>query len=191
MTTPKTKPPPKVEISKWLTLLTNLAVLGGLVLVAYELNQNAELARTAFINEGSAFENNLWLGLMGSAPSEVIERSVACPEKMSYSDFVAMDSYLYTGLNTVYRSYEIAHEGLFTESQWKSEADTYVHWYLGDKFSRAWWENSKFYFEEEFYSHVDVILAKEGISMLQAWKNLRVRLGLADTVLGADTKACG
>jgi hypothetical protein len=109
-------------MSKWLTALTNIAVLAGLVLVAYELNQNSDLARTSLVNQGNAIENDLGLGLMGGRTAEVIALSIECPEKMNYADFVVIDAYLFTAMNGVYRNYEIAKWGLFNQSDWKFEA---------------------------------------------------------------------
>ena len=80
---------------------------------------------------------------MGDAPTELIAKSVECPEKLTYADFIALDAYLFTSMNIVYRNYELAKEGLFTQSDWKSEADDYVHWYLGDTFSRTWWNGAE------------------------------------------------
>ena len=177
-------------MSKWLTTLTNIAVLAGLVLVAYEINQNTDLARTSLVNDGSAVDNEFGLGLMGDRIAEVIAVSAECPEKMSYADFVAMDAYLYTAINAVYRNYEVAKWGLFSQSDWKSEAGAYAYWYLGDAFNRAWWEESKTYFDLEFSSYVDEQLAIGGKDMEETWKRLRSRLDLGDPNADAISTAC-
>lgn len=180
-----------MNYSKWLSFATNLAVLGGLFLVAYELNQNSDLARAALINDGNAFENELWEELMGDAPNEVIARSIECPEKMSYADFITMDAYLFTSMNIVYRNYELAKEGLFTQSDWKSEADDYTHWYLADTFSRTWWHGGgKIYFDPEFASYVDNVLEKEGIDMFGAWQQLRSNLGFKNEIKAPISELC-
>ena len=76
--------------SKWLSLVANIAILMGLGLVAYELNQNSQLARTSLIHEGNALENQVWSNLLGEAPVDVIAKAVECPETMTYADFMAM-----------------------------------------------------------------------------------------------------
>jgi hypothetical protein len=179
------------SVSKWLSFATNLAVVGGLVLVAYELNQNSDLARAELINDGNAFENEHWQVLMGEAPTELIAKSVECPEKMSYAEFIAMDAYLYTSINIVYRNYELAKEGLFTQSDWQSEADDYVHWYLGDTFSRTWWSGGgKSYFDSEFSNYVDSLLEKKGIDTFGTWQRLRSNLGYESTSKPPISKLC-
>jgi hypothetical protein len=177
-------------MSKWLTALTNMAVLAGLVLVAYELNQNSDLARTSLVNQGNAIENDLGLGLMGGRIAEVIALSIECPEKMNYADFVVIDAYLFTAMNGVYRNYEIAKWGLFNQSDWKFEAQAYAHWYLGGSFNRAWWEESKTYFEPEFSSYVDEQLANKGKAMGETWQRLRTRLDLGRPRADSVSSTC-
>jgi hypothetical protein len=154
----------------WLALGTNIAVIIGLFLVVLELNQNSELTRVELVNEGNAIENELWQSLMGQVPKDVIAKSIECPEKLDLSDYVVLDSYLYTGMNLVYRSYELAKEGFFTPEDWKSEVDNYAHWYLSGEFGKAYWNNvGRDYFDGEFSEYVDSVLATPGDDMNQAW----------------------
>ena len=73
--------------SKWLSLVANIAILMGLGLVAYELNQNSQLARTSLIHEGNALENQVWSNLLGEAPVDVIAKAVECPESYDLCRF--------------------------------------------------------------------------------------------------------
>ena len=167
------------NISNWLSITTSLAVIGGLILIAYELNQNSDLARVALINDGNVSENGLWQAIMNEAPNDVIAKSVECPERLTYSDYVVLDSYLFTALNIVYRNYEIAKEGLFTQSDWKAEVEGYANWYLTDEFSRTYWDKvGKFYFDSKFSDYVDKQLATGGISTYGAWQLIRDNMTL-------------
>ena len=96
--------------NRWLTPLANIAILAGLALVAYELNQNSSLARMALVNEGNLVQNEIWANLMGEFPGEVIARATECPGEMTYADFMAMDAYLFTSMNMLYRDYQLAQE---------------------------------------------------------------------------------
>jgi hypothetical protein len=168
------------NISKWLTVIANLGVLIGLILVSYELNQNSKLARAALINDGSGFENQFWADVMGDAPTSVIAMAVECPERMSYADYMAMDAYLFTSLNIVYRNYELAQEGLFTQSDWKKDVEGYTHWYLGNDFGRAWWsKEGQFFFDENFSNHVGKQLKGDGSDSLGYWRQIRAEIDAA------------
>jgi hypothetical protein len=63
------------QLNRWLTPLANIALLAGLVLVAYERNQNRSLARMELVNEGNVVQNQIWANLMGEIPGEVIARA--------------------------------------------------------------------------------------------------------------------
>ena len=66
--------------------------------------------------------------MMGDDPSDVLAKALECAAQMSYADYIAMDSYLYTAMNIIYRNYEIAREGLFAKSALKEGVTNYAHW---------------------------------------------------------------
>jgi hypothetical protein len=75
---------------------------------------------------------------------------------MTYSDFIAMDAFLFTGMNILYRNFELAQEGIFTVADWQESVEGYAAWYLGNPFGRAWWdEEGRYFFADDFVSHVD------------------------------------
>ena len=157
--------------SEWLGVSTNVAVIIGLALVVLELNQNSDLARIQLVNEGNSAENELFMALMESVPKESVTKSLECPEKLDLSDYVVLDSYIYTGMNLVYRNFELAKESFFSEKDWKSEVDIYAHWYLSGEFGRTYWKTvGRNYFDSEFSAYVDTVLTKPGIDMEGAWR---------------------
>ena len=166
------------RLNSWLTPLANIALLIGLVLVVYELNQNRSLARMDLVNEGNVVQNSIWANLMGDVPGEVIGKALECPEEMTYADFMAMDAFLFTSMNALYRNYELAQEGIFTAEEWRESVDTYSSWFLGNPFGRAWWtEEARNFFPSEFASHVDEQVASlEGRDSYAYWLKVRSRL---------------
>ena len=142
--------------TSWLRIVANVGLLAGMALVAYEINQNSQLARMALLNEGNVASNQFWANLMGETPADVIAMAVECPEAMTYSDFMAMDAFLFTGMHILYRDFELAQEGIFTEQDWKEGVEGYSAWYLGNPFGRAWWdEEGQYFFADEFVNYVD------------------------------------
>jgi hypothetical protein len=43
----------------------------------------------------------------------VIEKSIECPNELTYGDFMALDAFLFTGINMFFRDYQLAQEGFF------------------------------------------------------------------------------
>jgi hypothetical protein len=175
----------------WLALGTNVAVFLGLLLVVLELNQNSELARVELINEGNAIENELWQSLMDQVPKDAIAKSIECPKKLDLSDYVVLDSYLYTAMNLVYRNYELSKEGLFSQDDWRSEVDNYAHWYLSGEFGRAYWDNAgRDYFDSEFSEYVDSVLEKDGIDIGEAWTKIASALPSKNGTVPTTSSIC-
>jgi hypothetical protein len=104
--------------------------------------------------------------------------SVECPGELTYGDFMALDAFLFTSINLLYRDYQLAQEGFFSESDWKRSVDTYVHWYLANPFGRAWWdEEAKGFFPEEFAAYVGNRLdSASGRDSHSHWLAIRARV---------------
>jgi len=115
---------------------------------------------------------------MGELPGEVIGKALECPEEMTYGDFMAMDAFLFTSMNTLYRNYELAQEGIFTAEEWRESVETYASWFLGNSFGRAWWtEEARGFFPSEFASHVDEQVASaEARDSYAYWLKVRSHL---------------
>ena len=128
--------------------------------MAYEINQNSNLARMALVNEGNIASNQFYEIVMGEKPAQVIAMAVECPEALSYSNYMELDAFLFTAMNLLYRNYELAQGGIFTEEDWQTSVEGYTGWYLGNPFGRAWWneEGREFFPEDEFTDYVDLQL---------------------------------
>jgi hypothetical protein len=170
------------NLSRWISAAANIGVLAGLVLVAIQINQNSSLARTALIDEGNVVSNEIWANLMGENPGQAIARAIECPDRMTYADFMAMDAFLFSNMNMLYRDYQLTQEGLFTSADWKTSVDTYAHWYLGNAFGRAWWDQeARHFFSREFGEYVDKRLKEDGMDSHTHWERIRARVVVGST----------
>ena len=81
----------------WIQLLTNLAVVIGLVLLIYELNQSRNLTRAQVVDQvyGAAVLRNL--SLMGESPEKAIAKSVFRRDEITESDAIIL-THFYTSL---------------------------------------------------------------------------------------------
>ena len=163
-----------------------------MVLVAYEINQNSQLARTALVNEEFAASNQFWADLMGETPGDVIAMAVECPEAMTYSDFIVMDAFLFTGINLLYRNFELAQDGIFTEEDWRASVEGFAAWYLGNPFGQAWWdEEGRHLFADDFVAHVDKQLEGSTRDSYGYYIGVRARLlGSGNESYAGDNSIC-
>ncbi|NJM35884.1 MAG: hypothetical protein HC850_15665 [Rhodomicrobium sp.] len=163
------------RLFQWLGLLANVGVLLGLVLVIVQINQSTQLARAAYRNEGNVAWNQMWASMMDGR-LDAVSKSVECPNEMTHDDFLALDAYLFSALNMLYRDYQLAQEGLYTEDDWKRAVELYAHWYLANPMGRAWWDElARSFFPQEFSEHVDETLKRSGADHHAYWRAIRAR----------------
>ncbi len=131
-------PATKIDhLLRWLTLAANFGVILGLVLVLVKINQNTQLARSAYRSEGNIVANQVWAQIMDDRAGDVVEKSVECPAERTYSDFMVLDAYLFTSISMIYRDFQLTQEGLNSDADWHATVDLYVDWYLANPFGRA------------------------------------------------------
>ena len=61
------------KVNSWLSLGANIGVGIGLVLVAYQINQEAELTKIQLFSEATSSRKEFNQSMMGSDPMEVVE----------------------------------------------------------------------------------------------------------------------
>jgi hypothetical protein len=166
------------RLHRWLALGANIGILIGLVLVIVQIRQSTQLARATYRSQGSDVANQIWASLMGGHAGDVIEKSVECPKELTYSDFMALDAFLFTAINILYRDYQLAQEGLYSETDWHGTVDAYANWYLANPFARGWWdEEGKNFFPEEFATYVSRQLREtSGRDSHAHWLAIRARV---------------
>jgi hypothetical protein len=166
------------RLQRWLALGANIGILIGLVLVIVQIRQSTQFARSTYRSQGNDVANQVYANLMGEHGGDVIEKSVECPEELTYRDFMALDAFLFTGINMLWRDYQLAQEGLYSEADWKQTVDLYAHWFLGNPFGRAWWdEEGKTFFPEEFAAYLSKQLAgTPGRDSHAHWLAIRARV---------------
>jgi hypothetical protein len=166
------------RLNRWLTLVANVGILLGLILVILEINQNSQIARASLINEGNNGANQIWSTLMSGSANESIARAVECPAQMSYADYMVFDTYLFASFNNIYRDYQLSQEDLYTEEEWRTSVEAYAHWYLGNPIGAVWWRKvGRTFFADEFVDHVDATMANvAGKDSYAVWSEIRAEL---------------
>ena len=82
-----------VRFSNWFQIISNVAIIVGLGLVVYELNQSKQLASAQFYNDSVARETSIMLAMMGEDPREALAKAALHPADLNERDAVALNAY--------------------------------------------------------------------------------------------------
>ena len=94
------------KTAHWLTIIGNLGLLIGVVLVVVQINQNTELMRLQLSMERWGDDMDLQLVLMGENPAEAIAKAIEEPTQLSIEDAQVLEAYqLYWSLGILRRQF--------------------------------------------------------------------------------------
>ena len=145
-------------LNKWLTLVANLGVMGGLVLVAMQMNLN-----TATIRLQNELELNRELAageLAYMGDSAYIAFAVAQfhPGELTEAQLGQVWAYLHVNMLAAQNNWLAYRSGLGSQDSW-AHAKSLAIGYLGFRAGRIWWEHDKFEYESDFVEQIDAELA--------------------------------
>ena len=148
------------QLNKWLTLLANLGVLAGIVLVAFQLKENTDATRVQSAYDVNTGYVNFDVACMGDTFAEALVTAYLKPSELtnaqSYQLFCGIDTAISLASNTW-----IAHrEGRASQDDWNT-SKTYLVNYLDYDVGRVIWASYKDYgIDPQFFKEVDAALAQ-------------------------------
>lgn len=157
------------RLNSWITLLANVGILVGLVLVAIELNQNTrqlELTLEWQVNQRIVDNNR---DLMAASTAELYEKSIIKPEDLSFAEFQAAAGLVLNFLNVWEDRYFMYEHGLIDDQEWKSYVNEDIGYTLGNRFARELWETSKGIYNAELVEYVDDKLKESSTTASYQW----------------------
>ena len=81
------------RFSNWFQIVSNVAIIFGLGLVVYELNQSKQIASSEFTRENMARETSIKLAIMGEDPRDALAKAALHPADLNERDAVALNAY--------------------------------------------------------------------------------------------------
>ena len=159
------------RIGNWLQIAGNLGLIAGLILVAYQINQTADITKdrvyfdrwTAWMDTSNA--------LLGEQPADVLGKAHTNPEQLTPGEIVSLQTYLSLRLDYWRRIKSLGQRGIIDESDWRAGIDRnhpeFSAGMLG-QFStpagRAYWDiRRKEMRDQEMVEAIDLALAEEPI----------------------------
>lgn len=145
------------KVNRWSTVLSNVALVGGLLLVAVQIRQNTAITRAQLVNDYFLADMELELAMMGEDPAASFTKAVFDPGTLNEYDAAVLDRYFNYGLVQVSRLRQMDELGLADEG-WE-ERIRYLRWHLGNEAGRRWWGQIRADGSgDEFVAAIDSIL---------------------------------
>ena len=146
-------------LNKWLTLLANFGVIGGLVLVAVQMNVNAErisLQNDLEMNRQLAAGE---LAVMGDSAATAYTNAIFRPAEMTETQLGQFWAYLHHALLASQNNWIAYRNGRASTDSWNhAKAQAAAH--LGSRAARIWWAYDKFEFHAAFVDEIESELSK-------------------------------
>ena len=164
----------KEKIARYSSGLASVAVLVGLVLVAYELRQNTEQLSLELewqINQ-KMFENNR--DMQNEYTASIYAKSITNGDDLTFDEFLVATGLITNLLNIWEDRFFLYEHGLIEESEWKQFIDEDIGITLGNAFAQNYWRVTKGMFPREMVTYVDTKLIEvDDTSTYQWWLDVK------------------
>ena len=145
------------SLSSWVQIFTNLIVIAGVLLVAYEIRQNKEMVGVQLAQGAWAMYHSEFIAMMGEDPAISLEKMVR-GDQLEDVDRIVIDSFL-TALSTRWRqNLALEARGSFGRNPVPITALDAV-WYLNTPYGREWWSETRKTMPESLRLAVDEMLS--------------------------------
>ena len=141
----------KDSINRWLSLIANIGVMLGLVLVAYQIRQDVELTKIQLFSDATSSRKEWNQAMLGSDPMNVVMKSIENPSELTLAELHVMDAYLVGAVNELRRLELLEAAGLDVNV----EVEGLHHFFFGSRFAKAWYEEFRdpdylpYYYDEQ------------------------------------------
>lgn len=159
-------------LNKWLTLLANFGVIGGLVLVALQMNFNTEtikLQNDLELNRELAAGE---LAYMGDSTSIAYANALFHPADLTEAQLGQFWAYLHNALLAAQNNWLAYQSGQASDASWKHARDQAAA-HISSRAARIWWNYDKFEYQADFVDQIDAKLAAgEALQMERAMREM-------------------
>ena len=146
------------KLNRWFTMLVNLSVLAGIVLVAIQIQQNTDITKAQMANEYYLLDAQIELTMMGESPALSLEKAIYFPYELNQEDDVILDRYFNFGILQLQRIQKMIELGVADEELYQERAG-YLIWHLGNEAGRRWWNQYALGEPNELSRDIETVLA--------------------------------
>jgi len=144
-----------MKMDKWLTLLTNAAVIASLLFLALELRQNNELMQLEARNAMSDARRELVLANMNNDKLILARRKAELGEELSWEEQRRITMYFFAVFRNWQDHFFSFQSGAYTEQQMASEAQSWHRSIRNAEHILLEWEQQKAEFAPAFVDYIE------------------------------------
>jgi len=156
----------------WLALVANLGVVGGLVLLAFELRQNTSLLRAQAVTNRLTGQASAETAFMGEDTAAAFAKALEAPETLDDREIVQLWAYLNVSMMAVEQTHSMYTLGLATEEDQRTAIASASGW-LGFPFGRIWWNELRTNFPSDLTAEIDAQLEANPDLLLRQFEGIR------------------
>ena len=123
------------KVNSWLGLGANIGVVIGLFLVAFQINQDAELTKAQLFSDHTDSRREWSQAMMGDNPMDIVAKSIEHPNELTLAELHVMDAYLVSAINELRRLEVLKQAGLDIGVN----VEDMQFFYFGSNFAKAWY----------------------------------------------------
>ena len=146
------------RVNQWLTLVSNLAVLAGFILVALQLNLNTEAIRLQTTMAVSQQLSDGELQYMGESTHVAHTKALLQPSTLTDAEVSQVWAYLNVVVNATLSHWRAYKAGLTTAEDWKQSLRMF-NAYISFRFGLMYWEMMKANLPASFVKDVEAEMA--------------------------------
>ena len=130
----------KVErLNRWLTLGANIGVVLGLIILIFEVRQNAALTRTEMHVKRNNTLIDIELSLSSPATASAWVKSIRTPEEMSDAEIRIVEAHLVASMLQWDLMFHMQKGGLIPAKEAEQHILNTAQYYFGSTFAKNWW----------------------------------------------------
>jgi hypothetical protein len=130
------------RISSWLQITANVGILGGLVLVGFQLEQNSENLRAQMMSAESRSVIDQEMQIVGEQGAAAWVSATSDPTNVSPEHHRIMESIYWSAVESWRHIEELNNLGLADVDPNYRVSDE-AGWYFGNTYGRAWWNTRR------------------------------------------------
>jgi hypothetical protein len=133
----------KIDLGQMVTVLANLGVLAGILVLVYELNQTRDLARIEFLANNDAVFQEIEREMMSPDVASIWAKAAINPASLSATEVRVLDAFLINLFNFWRQNWTLEQEGFQESGDTVTTLSVDAPFYFGNTFAQVWWEDLK------------------------------------------------